>query len=169
MMSNLIATNSTGSKQRIGLFTRLRALRGEGGGPMIELALVIPIFTILLVGASEFAILAYDGIEVSNAARAGVAYGSQSAALASDIAGMQAAAINDSTNVAGLSAAANEFFSCSNAPATQYSTPPGCAGNGNRVLTYVQVTTSAAVSPTIRLPGLPASYTLNGLAIMRVQ
>ena len=51
----------------------------------MELALVVPVFIALLLGAAEFARLAYAGIEVSNAARAGVAYGSQSSTTAADI------------------------------------------------------------------------------------
>ena len=147
---------------------RRAAIRGAGGGALVELALVVPVFTVLLVGAAEFARLAYAGIEVSNAARAGVAYGSQSSTTASDITGMQTAATNDSPNVSGLSATATEFWSCSNAPCTQSSTPPTCTGTGNHLLNYVQVRTTATVDPLIHVPGLPTTYTLRGLAIMRV-
>jgi len=128
---------------------------------------VMPIFTALLLGAAEFARLAYAGIEVSNAARAGVAYGSQSSTTAADIAGMQSAATTDGTDVAGLNATAIEFFSCSNTPSIQNSSPPTCT-TGNHVLSYVQVRTTATVNPLIHVPGLPTTFTLYGLAIMRV-
>ena len=49
--------------------------RGECGGALVEVALTAPMLCVLLVGASEFATLEYDKIEVTNAARAGVAYG----------------------------------------------------------------------------------------------
>jgi hypothetical protein len=140
--------------------------RNTAGGAILELALLVPVFSTMLLGAAEFARLAYASIEATNAAGAGVAYGSQSSATASDLAGMRTAAINDGGDVAGLSAVASEFWSCSTAPATQFSSPPTCTGA--RVLNYVQVRTTATVNPIIHVPGLPTTFTLNGLAIMRV-
>ncbi len=148
---------------------RRMALRNTAGGAIVELALLVPAFSTMLLGAAEFARLAYASIEVTNAARAGVAYGSQSSATASDLTGMQTAATNDGADVTGLSAVATEFWSCSNAPATHYSTPPACAGGAEaHLLNYVQVRTTATVNPIIHVPGLPTTFNLNGLAIMRV-
>jgi Flp pilus assembly protein TadG len=168
MTRKMITTNSTDcSKRQIGLWMRWTSMRNTVGGAIVELALVVPIFSTLLLGAGEFARLAYAGIEVSNAARAGVAYGSQSSATASDIAGMELAATNDTPNISGMTATATQFWSCSNAPSTQSSSPPTCT-TGNHLLNYVQVKTTATVDAGIHVPGLPATYTLQGLAIMRV-
>ena len=146
--------------------------RGECGGALVEVALTAPMLCVLLVGASEFATLEYDKIEVTNAARAGIAYGSQSSATAADIAGMKSAATNDGSNVAGLHATATEFWSCSSAPSTQYSSAAAAAtacSSEDHVLNYVQVNTTATMTPSVAVPGLPTSYTLNGVAVMRVQ
>ena len=165
----MITTNSGDYRnRRISLFARLAVLREDAGQALTELALMVPLFTLLLLGATEFGTLAYDGIEVSNAARAGVAYGSQSSATAADLTGMQTAAVNDGPDVAGLSAVAIQFWSCSSAASTQYSSPPTCTGTGNHVLHYVQVTTTATPSSVIHVPGLPTSYSLQAVAIMRV-
>ena len=164
----ITANSKDGGKRRIGLLTRLAAIRDTAGGALVELALVVPIFTTLLLGAAEFARLAYAGIEVTDGARAGVAYGSQSSATAGDTAGMQTAATNNMPNVSGAAAVATQLWACSSAPATQFTSPPTCTGAGNHVLNYVQVTTSATVNPGIHVPGLPATFTLHGLAIMRV-
>jgi Flp pilus assembly protein TadG len=153
--------------RRISLLVRCAALRATAGGAIVELALVLPIFSALMLGSAEFARLEYASIAVANAARAGVAYGSQSSATASDLTGMQTAATNDGPNITGLSAVATEFWSCSNAPSTQSTSPLTCT-TGNHLLNYVQVTTTATVTPVIRVPGLPTSFTLHGLAIMRV-
>ena len=157
-------------ERRIGPIRRKRPMHGDLGQTLIELALAVPIFTLLLLGAAEFALLAYASIEVTNAARAGVAYGSQSAATASDLAGMRTMAINDGSNVAGLSATASQFCSCSSAAATPVAcatAPTTCASS--HVLNYVKVTTTAPISPPIHLPGLPTTFTLSGQAIMRVE
>ena len=148
--------------------------RGECGGALVEVALTAPMLCVLLVGASEFATLEYDKIEVTNAARAGVAYGSQSSATAADTNGMKSAATNDGSNVAGLHATGTEFWSCSSAPSTQYSSAAAAANacsssGGAHVLNYVQVNTTATVTPSIAVPGLQTSYTLTGVAVMRVQ
>jgi Flp pilus assembly protein TadG len=167
-MTKITTTNSTDCRKRwFGLWTCYTAMRGTVGGAIVELAVVVPIFSTLLLGAGEFARLAYAGIEVSNAARAGVAYGSQSSATASDIPGMQLAATNDSPNISGMTATATQFWSCSDAPSTQSSSPPTCT-TGNHLLNYVQVRTTATVDAGIHVPGLPTTYTLQGLAIMRV-
>ena len=162
MTRKMTTTISSDSRRQ-----RIPAICGTAGQALVELALVLPIFTSLILGAAEFARLAYAGIEVSNAARAGVAYGSQSSATASDFTGMQTAATNDSPNVSGLTATATEFWSCSNAPSTQSSSPPTCT-TGNHLLNYVQVKTTATVNPLIHIPGLPNTFTMRGLAIMRV-
>jgi Flp pilus assembly protein TadG len=143
----------------------------DAGQSLVELALILPVFVLLILGAVEFGELAYAAIVVSDAARAGVQYGAQSAATAADTAGMVAAAMNDGSDVNGLSATPTSFCSCSNAPAT--SVPGGCSvaatscpANGARVLNYVQVNTTATVAPFINWLG---SFTLTGQAIMRVE
>jgi Flp pilus assembly protein TadG len=150
--------------------SRLRSLlKLNSGGALVEIALLAPVFVAVLLGATEFAILAYQAIEVSDAARAGVAYGSQSTSTASNSSQMQKVAKAASPDVSALQATPSMFYACSSTPATHSSTSPTNCATGDHVLTYVEVTTTATVTPTIHVPGLPSSYTLNGLAIMRVQ
>lgn len=160
--------NSNDCNERwVGVIRSYVAVQDDIGQAFVELALALPIFILLLVGVAEFGMLAYAGIEISNAARAGVAYGAQTAATAADIAGMELAATNDASNIAGLSATATQFWSCSSAPSNQFSTPPATCSTGH-VLDYVQVNTTATMSPPFHYPGLPATYTLKGHAVMRV-
>src|ERR1035437_9955475 len=93
-------------------------LQEHTGQALVELALVVPIFTILLIGAVEFGRLAYASIEVCNAARAGAAYASQNhvTADASDptnLANIQTAATQDAPNVGGITATVTNTCSCS--------------------------------------------------------
>ena len=160
-------------RSRLALLLR-DGIHEEQGQSLIELALTLTVLTAALLGAAEFGRLAYAAIEVSSAARAGVAYGSQNAVTAGDMSGMQAAAINDGSDISGwknvgLSAVATEFCKCSNGAAIN------CAGGAvtcvspSRVLVYVQVNTTATVNPLIYVPGLPTSFVLTGKAIMGVQ
>jgi Flp pilus assembly protein TadG len=143
-------------------------MRSSEGGGLVELALLMPVFAGMLLTSVEFAFVAYDNIEVADAARAGAAYGSQSSSTASDTMGMQNVAKAAGPDVSGLSATASEEYSCSNSASTLRASLQTCT-SGNRVLTYVEVSTTASITPPIRVPGVPSSFTLNGLAIMRVQ
>ncbi|MGO8720236.1 MAG: TadE/TadG family type IV pilus assembly protein [Acidobacteriaceae bacterium] len=147
-------------------------MRNDVGQALVELALVFPIFILLLIGAAEFGRLAYAAIEVTNAARAGVAYGAQSHITASDYTGMQTAATRDSANLTGVTATATNFCACSSAPSTQVSCTTviaSCSPAPLHSLEYVQVNTSATVDPLFYYPGLPKTFTLTGQAIMRVE
>lgn len=147
-------------------------IRADLGQALVELALMFPIFILLLVGAAEFGRLAYAAIEVSNAARAGVAFGAQNHITASEFTAMETAATNDGPNVTGLSATATNFCACSSAPSTQVSCTTvltSCSPAPLHSLEYVQVNTTATVGPLFNYPGLPHTFTLTGHATMRVE
>ncbi len=164
---------------------RLRALagcaslRGDCGGAVIELALICAFFAPpLLLGTGQMGILVYDSIEITNAAGAGATYGMQSSTYATNTSGIVAAAQTEATDFgAALSATPFTYYACANAlGGTQYTgasaqsnANAGCIGTGNHALEFVKVTTSATVTPSIHCPGLPASYTLAGAAVMEVQ
>jgi Flp pilus assembly protein TadG len=141
-----------------------RISRCESGQSLVETALGVSLCGILMLGAVEFGRLAYAGIEVSDAARVGAEFGSQSHALAQDLANMQVAGSQDAPNVSNLTVTATHFCQCSDGTSIQCTSD--CSGL--RLIEYVQVVTSASVDPLIYVPGLPKSYTLSGKAVMRV-
>ena len=76
----------------------------EGPAPghraiFVEIALTLPVMVALLLGAAEFASVAYVAIEVSNAAKAAVAYGAQSPTTVSDTTGIQNATMLNVSNI----------------------------------------------------------------------
>jgi Flp pilus assembly protein TadG len=156
-------------KRKINMRVRGTALLDEIGASLVELALMMPIFTVLLLGAAEFARLAYAYIEISNAARAGAAYGAQSHATASNTANIELAATNDGANLSGLSATASTSCACSSGTSITCATAATACVSPYRIIESVQVNTSASVSPLIHCPGLPTTYTLQGQAAMRVE
>jgi Flp pilus assembly protein TadG len=181
-MTNMTKTNLRDFRQQtINRIVRRAGVSSDIGQSFVELALVLPIFVVLLVGAAEFGRLAYFSIEVSNAARAGVAYGAQNHVTASDNPGMQLAATNDGSNVVGLAAScggtsvnglcatASHFCSCSGGGSSTCQSTDCATPADNRILEFVQVNTTAVVDPLFYVPGLPRTYTLNGQAIMRVE
>jgi Flp pilus assembly protein TadG len=65
---------------------------GQTGGALVETALTVPLFILLLLGAVEIGQVAYASIEVADAAKAAVAYGAQSGGTAGDTTGITYAA-----------------------------------------------------------------------------
>jgi hypothetical protein len=150
-----------------------QGLFGSEGAAAIELALILPVLVFMLVAVIELGRLAYFSIEVSNAAHAGAQYGAQSIITAANTAGMQLAAQQDGYDVPGLQVTVNlPFCECSTTPSGSTG-PPGLSCvltscSGSELIEYVWVQTRATVNPLLKYPGIPASYTLNGSAIMRV-
>jgi Flp pilus assembly protein TadG len=140
-------------------------LAGEGGQSLLEFAVLAPVILLLLVGAIEIGRLAYLSILVNNAAHAGVQYGAQNLATAADNSGMQNAALNDGQNIAGLTASASHYCTCADGSSSSCQATD-CAGSHR--LVYVQVNTTGQFQSLFAYPGLPASYTVSGQAVMRV-
>jgi Flp pilus assembly protein TadG len=143
-------------------------VRAEEGSALVELALSLPMLCVMLLGAAEFAKLAYSAVEVSNAAHAAAVYASSSVAASSDSSGISNAATTDSGNMGGTNAVSvtsvNRSCTCSD---TTY-TPSSCTDNSTclshntAMITTVTVTTQASYSPLIRVPGGRLNFTLQG-------
>ncbi len=144
--------------------------RRDAGQAIVEIALTLPVLIVLLLGAAEFASVAYVAIEVSNAAKAAVAYGAQSTTV-SDTTGIQNAAILDASNITLTSSnvtvstagVCSSGAACTGTNSTCINTD--CQTNaGDHIETILTVGTSYTFTPAIHLPGFPASYTLRGHA-----
>jgi Flp pilus assembly protein TadG len=142
---------------------RRRAL--SSGQASVELALSLPLLLMMFLVVVETGRAFYIAISVTNAARAGVQYGSQNLSTAGDNAGMQAAATSDTPNLTGMTAVATHFCKCSDGTASTC-LATDCAGS-HRLL-YTKVTTSASYAPLINFMGILPSMTVPGKAVMRV-
>ena len=148
---------------RNGLKTRsmMRWLKaGETGSAIVETALTMPMLLLLVLGAAEFANVAYASLEVTSAAKAGVSYGAQNGGYTADTAGIGFAAVNDAPNLQTLSVKSiSSTYACSDGSA------PGTNGaNCSHIEQTLTVVTTATVQPLIHIAGLPTQYTLTGQA-----
>jgi Flp pilus assembly protein TadG len=136
--------------------------RFSGGQTVLELALMMPLMLLLLVGLIEIGRFAYFDILVSNAARAGAQYGAQSLIQAADQAGIQTAAKSDGLNT--MTITPTQMCGCA------AGTLGGCPSGGvcAQPLVYVQVTATETFSSLFRYPGIPTSMTLTSTSTMRV-
>jgi len=157
------------TKLEVVMSSRWTTIQDDIGQSFVELALVLPIFVTLLLGIAELGRLAYASIEVSNAARAGVAYGAQNHSTASDITNINLAAEQDAPNISNIAATAVQTCSCTDGTAiTCANAGANCISPG-RIIESVQVNTSASVNTLFHLPGIPNTVTLTGQAIMMVE
>jgi len=157
--------------------TRTRAFRdlfcAETGDSLVEIGLLLPVLTMLLVGTVDLGRMAYMSIEVANAARAGVQYGQQNSSTWSNTTGMQTAATNDAPDLVGasngnLAAVATYWCQCSDGTSVTPScspSAPSCATT-HRV-DYVKVVTTATYKAWFSCPGIPSTTTLTSTAVMR--
>jgi Flp pilus assembly protein TadG len=140
-------------------------MRNRKGSAMIEFALVAPLLLLLLAGVLDYSMALRTAVAVSDAARAGAQYGSQTQASSSDIAGMQAAARDAVPNLTGMTATAVRTCRCSNGAAA--SCVATCAGSTLNL--YVEVTTQTTAPNAFSYPGLSFSGAVSAKAVMRVR
>jgi Flp pilus assembly protein TadG len=137
------------------------------GSSFIEAALLIPALFLMCCGAMDFARVVYAGIEVANAARAGVQYGALTPGNSGSTAGMVSAALADGADMgSSLTATATNFCACTGTSGT-VSCSTTCSGvtpNG-----YVSVTANYTFNSLFRCPGIPQQVVLSRTAKMRVQ
>jgi hypothetical protein len=158
---------SADSVRKKGLARNPRPSAGQKGQSVLEIALLAPMLLLMLVGTIEIGRYAYFAIEATNAARAGVQYGTQSLIDSKDVAGIWGAASNDAPDLIQLNVTAKDLCACSSNPSHYVGCPAQRCGAGHPVV-FLQVITTAQVPSLFHYPGLPATFTANGQAIMRV-
>ena len=151
----------------------------ERGQAILEFALMLPCLMLLSVGVIEIGRAIYYTIEVNNAATVGVEYGSQGSDTETRTGIMQDKAMADAINLPSMTASATYGCTCDTGSGTSctYPVPPtsSCGTisdscqSPNHIVTCVQVSTQATISPLFNYPGLPTSYAANGKAVMRVR
>jgi Flp pilus assembly protein TadG len=139
--------------------------RGRRAIATVEFALMAPLLLLLLAGVLDFAMLLRTATCAASAARAGIEYGSRSASVSTNYAGMQAAALNSAPGVAGMTATATRSCQCVGGA------PVSCTGScsGGKMLIYVQVTTQVTARTVFKYSALHFSGLLSSTASMRAQ
>jgi Flp pilus assembly protein TadG len=141
-----------------------RKRAGERGQSLVETALVVPVLVTLLVGAVEMGRVVYASIAVANAAKAGAQYGCENGYAAQDSTGIATAASSEAPTLT-VSTTSSSACSCSDGTA---STCQNTDCPNSHIEETVTVNTSATVSASIQLPGLPKTFSVKGQSIQRV-
>ena len=146
--------------------TRVR----ECGQSLVELAFVIPLLLLLLVGTIEIGRFAFYSIVVANAARAGAQYGAQSLATASDTTGISTAGTNDAPGITApnsLTVSSTQRCGCSAGALGPCGALAICV-KPEHPLVYVQVTAVGSFSSLFNYPGIPGTFSVTSVQEMRV-
>jgi|SRR5215472_17627321 len=147
----------------------------ECGQSMLELAVCLPLFLLLILGSAEIANIAWSAVQLHNAARAGVQFASLSRSNAANTSAIETAAQNEAPKLTlTFPTAPSQACSCIDpATGTTGANSTGCQTTVECPSPYiifdtVTVSVQAAVTPLIHYPGLPTIYTLNDTATMGV-
>lgn len=143
------------------------ALRSEKGSAAVELAIILPVLVLIVIGVADLGRVYLTRMTVSNAARAGAQYGSQSTATSADTVGMNAAAKQDALESAPIAVTSRSFCRCAGGEIGDCTT--GDCGAYGLYRLYVEVTASKTVNLVFNYPGLPSSVALSRKATFRVQ
>ena len=136
---------------------------GEAGSGLVELALIMPLFLLVLVVLVDLGRAYYYAISISSAAHAAAVYGIQNP---TDTSGIQSAASSGASDISSLTTSASYGCEChdGSSDVPQCSTAPSCSEN---YVNYVSVTTTATFKPVLPYPGIPNSFTLSRSARLR--
>jgi Flp pilus assembly protein TadG len=143
---------------------------------MIELALCLPVFALLILGTAEIANIAWASIQLNNAAHAGAQFGSHGRGFAERTGDIETAAQNEAPRLTiTFPSDPSQACTCVD-PSTGAAATSGTTGcqtliecpSPYVIIDTITVTTQAVVRPLIHYPGLPASYTLHAKATMGV-
>lgn len=140
----------------------MKLFRSEKGTALVEFAVMVPVFSFLLLGLIEIGRFAYFALLAANAARAGVQWGAQNLSDAENNTGMTNAASNDGQNL-GWQVTPSHFC-------TLYGAVTTCATGAVPAsqVYYVEVTATRNFYSLFKYPGIPQTLPVSGKAVMRV-
>jgi Flp pilus assembly protein TadG len=152
-----------------GAQSQSRHRQSDEGSSIVEIAFLMPILMLMLIGATEMGRVAYYAIEVTSAAKAGALYAAQNRVTAANTTNIALAASTDAANVGGLATQATVSCTCTSGTSVTCSNAATNCTSPSRIEEFVQVKTTATINPIFNYPGLPASFALTGQSTMRVE
>ena len=139
--------------------------RDESGSALLEIAVILPVLILLVLGVAEYGRVYFTGITVANAALAGAEYGAQSEGTG-DAALIQQVARDDAGDQT-LVVTSGRICRCPGTDTVPCTTT--CASGSGNPQFFVNVTASKSLALILRYPGIPATIQVSRTAAFRVQ
>jgi Flp pilus assembly protein TadG len=130
-------------------FSPTRSDQTRRGAATAEFAVMVPLLWVLFSMGVDFARAYYAHLIITNAARDGALYGSDTPTTAADTAGIKAMALRDTGDLSGVTV-----------------TPATTTTNG---VTYLSVNVTYPFSTVTPVPFIPSTLTINRTCIMRIE
>jgi Flp pilus assembly protein TadG len=158
-----------------------KPIREDEGTSLLEMALLLPIMLLMVIGIIEVGRYAALSITVANAARSAVQYGAQNLAASGDGNGIKNAALNDASlndaqgnpilSVSPASGSPSSYLVCGcfskDFSASDLSMTCPASGCISPVV-YVSVKVTGTFTSLFKYPGIPSPITLSSTAQMQV-
>jgi len=138
---------------------------------MAELAIVLPVALVLLLGSVDFGRAFYELLAIANAATSGARYGVHDMTHAGDINGIRNAVLDDlkdSVTLDEVAVYADRYCDCDDGTVIDCVTGT-CAGGNTARRSYIRVRVDKPFTTLFRYPGVPSAVVLTRQAQMRVQ
>ena len=134
-------------QRRSGKWKAVGGARRDDAQSLVELALLMPLFILLLLGSAAFAQFAWAAVLTSNAARAGASFGAVNPNNAANSDGIKAAAAADSVNLTGLTTTPTTSCACSDGTTIQdCKNSLSLCPSPKTIINYVTVNTTSTVT-----------------------
>ena len=144
-----------------------RAVRDTKGVAAVEFGIMIPLFGLMLVSATDIGLSVYRKMQVESAAQTGAQYAMLRGFDSSSISG----AVTSASNAAGITATPAPTKFCGCATTSSVSTVAcgtTCAG-GAMAGTYATVSAQASYTTIFNYKVVPATYTHTAQSTVRLQ
>ena len=141
--------------------------RSDAGTSLIEMAVVLPLLVLMVLGVADFGRMLYHAITLSHAARAGAAYGAQGNGFAGSVAGIQQAAEAEAQNISPIVVTSERLCECTGGASVSCTTS-SCGGYG-APRAFVEVTATQTFTTLVAYPGIPDTVPLSRTAKVRLQ
>lgn len=139
------------------------------GAALTEMAILLPVLILLLLGSVDFGRGFFDALAVESAANAGAQYGGIDTVTAKDTAGIRAAVLADLGKTPGnrtVDVVVERYCNCKGGVSVACSSG-SCGTSTPR--TYVSVTVEMPFVTMLDYPGIPHSMILRRTALQRAR
>jgi Flp pilus assembly protein TadG len=149
-----MVTRARTARARQAASALLRDGRRSRGQSLAELALLLPVLLMIMLGAIDFGRAYFAYVSVTNGAQNGAHYASAGPLYASDLTGIKNAVLADTSDLVNTSATNPDVAASS-----------GTDGQGNM---FVDVTVTYQFEPIFPWPGVPGSFDIGRTVRARV-
>jgi hypothetical protein len=147
-----------------------RERTSEKGGAVAELAVLLPLLAVVLLGTVDFGRIMHDAVVLQGAARAGAYHGARSEASATDAPAIKRVVLDELKEfkeAQDVDVASEIFCRCSDGNEVDCETGT-CFVGSSKPWTYVHVTVGATFETLFDYPGIPDRVRVNRETQLRV-